>query len=71
MKNDTGEVVMQRVITNQEEKQRILTACHSGIDGSHFGRDKTYSKVCTCFIACIVIFVYLIILGICIGIKHV
>ena len=29
----------------QEEKDRILSFCHGGIDGMHFGRDKTYRKV--------------------------
>ena len=29
----------------QDEKERILKMCHSGVDGMHFGRDKTYKKV--------------------------
>ena len=29
----------------QAEKERILKMCHSGVDGMHFGRDKTYKKV--------------------------
>ena len=35
----------RRVIVNEEEKKRILRICHEGIDGVHFGRDKTYGKV--------------------------
>ena len=35
----------RRVIFEEEEKKKILTMCHSGIDGMHFGRDKTYFKV--------------------------
>ena len=33
------------MIFEEEEKKKILTMCHSGIDGMHFGRDKTYFKV--------------------------
>lgn len=36
----------RRVIVKEEEKKKILSMCHSGIDGMHFGRDKTYGKVC-------------------------
>ena len=28
-----------------EQKNRIMRVCHDGVDGSHFGRDKTLSKV--------------------------
>ena len=35
----------RRVIVKEEDKQRILAMCHSGVDGMHFGRDKTYGKV--------------------------
>ena len=35
----------RRVIVKAEDKQRILSICHSGVDGIHFGRDKTYGKV--------------------------
>ena len=38
-------VCKRRVIVKEEEKKRILRMCHQGIDGMHFGRDKTYSKV--------------------------
>ena len=34
----------RRVIVKEEEKQKILSMCHDGIDGMHFGRDKTYRK---------------------------
>ena len=33
---------MRRVVVKQEEKSRILNMCHDGLDGMHFGRDKTY-----------------------------
>ena len=35
----------RRLVVKQEEKDRILEMCHSGMDGMHFGRDKTYTKV--------------------------
>ena len=35
----------RRVIVKEEDKQNILSMCHGGIDGMHFGRDKTYGKV--------------------------
>ena len=35
----------RRVIVKEEDKQGILAMCHSGVDGMHFGRDKTYGKV--------------------------
>ena len=42
-----GTVRRQRVLITTEEKNRIMRACHDGVDGSHFGRDKTLSKVST------------------------
>ena len=42
---DLGTEKKRRVIVKEEEKKTILTMCHSGIDGMHFGRDKTYFKV--------------------------
>lgn len=37
-----------RVVISRNEKERLMNACHSGVDGGHFGRDKTMSKVsCT------------------------
>ncbi len=42
---ELGTEKKRRVIVKEEEKTTILTMCHSGIDGMHFGRDKTYSKV--------------------------
>ena len=41
----------RRVIVKEDEKQKILSMCHDGIDGMHFGRDKTYAKasdIATC-----------------------
>ena len=32
------------VIVKEEEKQKILSMHYDGIDGMHFGRDKTYGK---------------------------
>ena len=32
-------------MVKQDEKERILKMCHSGVDGMHFGRDKTYKNV--------------------------
>ena len=43
---DLGAHKKRRVVVKQEEKDRILKMCHSGMDGMHFGRDKTYKKVC-------------------------
>ena len=37
---------LRRVIVDPAEKTRLIRACHDGIDGGHFGRDKTMSKVC-------------------------
>ena len=36
---------LRRVIVDPAEKARLIRACHDGIDGGHFGRDKTMSKV--------------------------
>ena len=33
----------RRVVVSKAEKQRLIKACHDGIDGGHFGRDKTTS----------------------------
>jgi hypothetical protein len=38
-------VTLQRVIISKKERTQVIQACHDGIDGSHFGRDKTLSKV--------------------------
>ena len=35
------------MLITMEEKNRIMRSCHDGVDGSHFGRDKTLSKVST------------------------
>ena len=42
---DLGVLKKRRVVVKQDEKDRILKMCHSGVDGMHFGRDKTYKKV--------------------------
>ena len=42
-----GTIRRQRVLITLEEKNRIMRACHDGVDGSHFGCDKTLSKVST------------------------
>ena len=42
---DLGVLKKRRVVVKQDEKERILKMCHSGVDGMHFGRDKTYKKV--------------------------
>ena len=42
---DLGVLKRRRVVVKQVEKERILKMCHSGVDGMHFGRDKTYKKV--------------------------
>lgn len=34
-----------RVVVGKAEKDRLMKACHSGIDGGHFGRDKMTIKV--------------------------
>ena len=44
-KDSTGMHRMRRVMVKQEDKSRILNMCHDGLDGMHFGRDKTYGKV--------------------------
>ncbi len=41
-----GGTKLCRVVVSKSEKERLLKACHGGIDGGHFGRDKTASKVC-------------------------
>ena len=42
---DLGVLKKRRVVVKQDEKERILKMCHSGVDGMHFSRDKTYKKV--------------------------
>jgi len=34
-----------RVVVAEKEKRRLIEACHDGVDGGHYGRDKTFSKV--------------------------
>ena len=36
---------LRRVVVTAAEKNRLIQACHGGIDGGHYGRDKTLSKV--------------------------
>ena len=40
-----GKKHLRRVIVATTEKNRLIHACHDGIDGGHYGRDKTLSKV--------------------------
>ena len=40
-----GNFCLKLVIAKEEEKIRIIHACHDGVDGCHYGRDKTRSKV--------------------------
>ena len=40
-----GVLNLRRVVVSREEQVRIMRACHDGVDGCHFGRDKTFSKV--------------------------
>ena len=63
--DDLGTQKRRKVIVKKEEKDRILRMCHSGVDGMHFGRDKTYKKVYLCFVTvrttrnvCINIFIF-------------
>ena len=46
-KGPNGERLLRRVVATDSEKNRLIRACHDGIDGGHFGRDKTLSKVCS------------------------
>lgn len=41
----TGNRKLLRVVLGEGEKKRLLHAFHDGLDGGHFGRDKTLSKV--------------------------
>ncbi len=41
----TTEKILLRVVIGEDEKKRLLQAFHDGLDGGHFGRDKTLSKV--------------------------
>lgn len=43
---------LRRVVVSKEEKKRLMKACHDGIDGGHFGRDKTLHKVCLSLYSC-------------------
>ena len=36
---------LRRVVVASAERTRLIQACHDGIDGGHYGRDKTLSKV--------------------------
>ena len=45
-RSSSAEAKLRRVILSNTEKDRLMKACHNGIDGGHFGRDKTISKVC-------------------------
>ena len=56
----------RRVIVKEEEKQKILSMCHDGIDGMHFGRDKTYGKASYSYRPCIIAKVETLTVTICI-----
>ena len=38
-------VNLQLVMASKDERSKLISACHDGIEGSHFGHDKTLSKV--------------------------
>ena len=40
-----NEICLKRVIANAKERTKIIHACHDGVDGCHYGRDKTRAKV--------------------------
>ena len=43
--DDAHSSLLRRVVPAQSEQERLIRACHDGVDGGHFGRDKTLSKV--------------------------
>ena len=43
-----GEISLKRVIANETDKAKIIFACHDGVDGCHYGTDKTRAKVSNC-----------------------
>ena len=43
---DSSSARLRRVVVGEAEQERLIRACHDGVDGGHFGRDKTLSKVC-------------------------
>ena len=40
-----AQICLKRVIANEKERTKIIRACHDGVDGCHYGRDKTRAKV--------------------------
>eukprot|EP00731_Ephydatia_muelleri_P013470 Em0007g780a len=40
-----NEICLKRVIANVKERTKIIRACHDGVDGCHYGRDKTRAKI--------------------------
>ena len=40
--HECGTRHLRRVIIDLHEKEKNLKMCHDGMDGMHFGRDKTY-----------------------------
>ena len=36
---------LRRVVVGEQEQKSIIHACHDGVDGGHYGRNKTLSKV--------------------------
>eukprot|EP00731_Ephydatia_muelleri_P021012 Em0013g739a len=39
-----NEMCLKGVIANAKERTKIIRACHDGVDGCHYGRDKTRAK---------------------------
>ena len=39
--SEAGTTSLQRVSMMREEKMKKLMTCHSGVDGCHYGHDKT------------------------------
>jgi hypothetical protein len=42
--SDSSSVRLRRVVVGEAEQERLIRACHDGVDGGHFGRDKTLGK---------------------------
>ena len=40
-----AQICLKRMIANEKERTKIIRACHDGVDGCHYGRDKTRAKV--------------------------
>ena len=40
-----NEICLKRVIANAKERAKVIRAIHDGVDGCHYGRDKTRAMV--------------------------